>query len=53
MPTYLYFGENEFFLTRTIKQLKTYTLDQQWSNFNYTEYPQNLKKPFLKHYPIS
>ena len=38
MPTYLYFGEDEFFLTRTIKQLKTHILDQQWANFNYTEY---------------
>ena len=44
MPTYLYFGENEFFLTRAIKQLKTHTLDQQWSNFNYTEYPPESKK---------
>lgn len=26
MPTYLYFGENEFFLSRAIKQLKTHTL---------------------------
>ena len=37
--TYTYFGEDEFFLSRTIKQLKTHTLDQQWANFNYTEYP--------------
>ncbi len=44
MPTYLYFGENEFFLTRTIKQLKTHTLDQQWANFNYTEYPPESKE---------
>ena len=40
----LYFGENEFFLTRTIKQLKTHTLDQQWTNFNYTEYPPESKE---------
>jgi DNA polymerase-3 subunit delta len=44
MSTYLYFGENEFFLSRTIKQLKTHTLDQQWSNFNYTEYPPESKE---------
>ena len=44
MSTYLYFGENEFFLTRTIKQLKTHTLDQQWANFNYTEYPPESKE---------
>ncbi|WP_039200214.1 MULTISPECIES: DNA polymerase III subunit delta, partial [Aphanizomenon] len=44
MPTYLYFGENEFFLTRTMKQLKTHTLDQQWANFNYTEYPPESKE---------
>ena len=44
MPTYLYFGENEFFLTRTIKQLKTHTLDQQWANFNHTEYPPESKE---------
>lgn len=42
MPTYLYFGEDEFFLSRTIKKLKTHTLDQQWSNFNYTEYPSSI-----------
>jgi hypothetical protein len=44
MPTHLYFGENEFFLSRTIKQLKTHTLDQQWANFNYTEYPPESKE---------
>ena len=44
MPTYLYFGEDEFFLSRTIKQLKTDTLDQQWANFNYTEYPPESKE---------
>jgi DNA polymerase-3 subunit delta len=44
MPTYLYFGENEFFLTRAIKQLKTHTLDQQWANFNHTEYPPESKE---------
>ena len=44
MSTYLYFGENEFFLTRAIKQLKTHTLDQQWANFNYTEYPPESKE---------
>ncbi|WP_254449362.1 hypothetical protein [Anabaena sp. UHCC 0253] len=44
MPTYLYFGEDEFFLNRTIKQLKTHTLDQQWANFNYTEYPPESKE---------
>ena len=44
MLTYLYFGENEFFLNRTIKQLKTHTLDQQWANFNYTEYPPESKE---------
>jgi DNA polymerase III subunit delta len=44
MPTYLYFGEDEFFLSRTIKQLKTHTLDQQWANFNYTEYPPESKE---------
>lgn len=44
MPTYLYFGENEFFLNRTIKQLKTHILDQQWANFNYTEYPPESKE---------
>lgn len=30
MPTYLYFGENEFFLTRTIKQLQEFPLIPQW-----------------------
>jgi hypothetical protein len=44
MPTYLYFGENEFFLSHTIKQLKTHALDQQWANFNYTEYPPESKE---------
>ena len=44
MRTHLYFGENEFFLNRTIKQLKTHTLDQQWANFNYTEYPPESKE---------
>ena len=44
MPTYLYFGEDEFFLTHATKQLKTHTLDQQWANFNYTEYPPESKE---------
>ncbi|MCE2907162.1 MAG: hypothetical protein LW814_19475 [Anabaena sp. CoA2_C59] len=44
MPTYLYFGENEFFLNGIIKQLKTHILDQQWANFNYTEYPPESKE---------
>ncbi|MFO5528135.1 MAG: hypothetical protein ACLBM1_09945 [Cuspidothrix sp.] len=44
MPTNLYFGEDEFFLTRTIKKLKTHTLDQQCSNSNYTEYPPESKE---------
>ena len=44
MPTYLYFGEDKFFLTRAINQLKTHTLDQQWVNFNYTEYPPESKE---------
>ncbi|MFN8952148.1 MAG: DNA polymerase III subunit delta, partial [Aphanizomenon sp.] len=44
MSTYLHFGENEFFLNRTIKQLKTHTLNQQWANFNHTEYPPESKE---------
>ncbi|MBD1212953.1 MAG: DNA polymerase III subunit delta, partial [Dolichospermum circinale Clear-D4] len=48
MLTYLYFGENEFFLSLAIKQLKTHTLDQQWSNFNYTEYPPESKETILQ-----
>jgi DNA polymerase III subunit delta len=48
MSTYLYFGEDEFFLTHAIKQLKTHTLDQQWANFNYTEYPPESKRVFEK-----
>ena len=44
MPTYLYFGENEFFLNGIIKQLKTHILDQQWANFNHTEYPPESKE---------
>lgn len=43
MSTYLYFNKDEFFLSRAIKQLKTHTLDQQWANFNYTEYPPESK----------
>ncbi|MFM5958161.1 MAG: hypothetical protein ACKOQ2_13525, partial [Dolichospermum sp.] len=35
---------DELFLTRTIKQLKTHTLDQQWANFNHTEYPPESKE---------
>ncbi|WP_242031164.1 hypothetical protein [Anabaena sp. FACHB-1237] len=44
MPTNLYFGNSEFFLSYAIKQLKTHTLDQQWANFNYTEYPPESKE---------
>jgi len=44
MSTYLYFNKDEFFLSRAIKQLKTHTLDQQWANFNHTEYPPESKE---------
>ncbi|MFM6471793.1 MAG: hypothetical protein ACKPGX_32225 [Dolichospermum sp.] len=32
MPTYLYFCEDEFFLNRAIKKLRSHNLDQQWVN---------------------
>ncbi|MBW4433195.1 MAG: hypothetical protein KME28_16085 [Pelatocladus maniniholoensis HA4357-MV3] len=39
MPIYLYWGENEFFLSRAVKQLRSQILNPQWTSFNNSEYP--------------
>ncbi|MBE9015877.1 DNA polymerase III subunit delta [Chroococcidiopsidales cyanobacterium LEGE 13417] len=39
MPIHIYWGEDEFIMSRAIKQLRSHVLDKQWASFNYSEYP--------------
>lgn len=39
MPIHLFWGEDEFLLGREVTQMRSQVLDQQWQDFNYTEYP--------------
>ncbi len=39
MPIHLYWGEEDFFLNRAVKQLRSQVLNPQWTSFNYSEYP--------------
>ena len=43
MPVHLFWGEDEFLLIREVTQLRARSIDPQWQNFNYTEYPPNSK----------
>lgn len=42
MPVYLFWGEDEFLLQREVQQLRSQLVNDQWSFFNYSEYPPNL-----------
>lgn len=37
MPTYLYWGEDDFSLTKAVQKLRTKVLDPNWSQFNYDQ----------------
>jgi DNA polymerase-3 subunit delta len=43
MPIHIYCGEDEFLISRAIKQLRSRVLDKQWASFNYSEYPPDSK----------
>ncbi|AFY89312.1 DNA polymerase III subunit delta [Chroococcidiopsis thermalis] len=43
MPIHIYWGEDEFLMSRVIKQLRSRVLDERWASFNYSEYPPDSK----------
>ncbi|URD48677.1 DNA polymerase III subunit delta [Chroococcidiopsis sp. CCNUC1] len=43
MPIQIYWGEDEFLMSRVIKQLRSRVLDERWASFNYSEYPPDSK----------
>lgn len=43
MPIQIYWGEDEFLMSRAIKQLRSHVLDRQWASFNYSQYPPDSK----------
>ncbi|PSB44795.1 DNA polymerase III subunit delta [Cyanosarcina cf. burmensis CCALA 770] len=43
MPIQIYWGEDEFLMSRAIKQLRSRVLDERWASFNYSEYPPDSK----------
>lgn len=43
MPIQIYWGEDEFLMSRAIKQLRSRVLDERWASFNYSQYPPDLK----------
>ena len=43
MPIHIYWGADDFLISRAIKQLRSRVLDKQWSSFNYSQYPPDSK----------
>ena len=39
MPIYLYWGEDDFAITKAVVQLRDHVLDPQWVSFNYNSLP--------------
>ena len=39
MPTYLYWGEDDFAIASAVNKLQTKVVDPSWSQFNYHQYP--------------
>ncbi len=39
MPIYLYWGEDDFAIAKSVKKLQSQVLDPNWIDFNYHQYP--------------
>ena len=39
MPTYFYWGEDDFAIAKAVKSLQSQILDDNWLDFNYHQYP--------------
>lgn len=39
MPIHVYWGEDEFLLSRAVNQLRSPALEREWASFNYSQYP--------------
>lgn len=43
MPIHLFWGEDEFLMERSVNNLRLQVIDEQWKDFNYTQYPPDSK----------
>ena len=48
MPVYLYWGEDDFAIARSIKKLQNKVLDPNWLQFNYQKLDGNLTEVFIE-----
>ncbi|MDJ0590588.1 MAG: DNA polymerase III subunit delta [Pleurocapsa sp. MO_226.B13] len=48
MPTYLYWGEDDFAIARAVDNLQTQVVDSNWSQFNYHQIPGDLPEAIIE-----